>query len=84
MRVLLGCGAGAPTHSSVAAGDGVPFLSFRRPPPARYVPSPKAFARRLLQPVLELREGGAVSQRTGRLMPQFVRGASIGPAPSHA
>ena len=68
-----------PADVSVISRDEDPFLSFLLPAPARYVTSPRAFARSLLQPVLELLGGGAVSQRAVRLMPQFVRGATIGP-----
>ena len=60
--------------------DEDPFLSFLVPEPARYVANPRALARSLLQPLLELLEDGVVSQRAGRLMPQFVKGASLAPA----
>ena len=71
-----------PGQVSVISRDEDPFLAFLVPEPARYVASPRAFARSLLQPVLELLEGDAVSQRAVRLMPQFVRGASLAPAPA--
>jgi LacI family transcriptional regulator len=70
-----------PSQVSVISRDEDPFLSFLVPEPARYVASPRAYARSLLPPVLELLEGEAVSQRGWRLMPEFVRGASLGPAP---
>lgn len=69
-----------PQQVSVISRDEDPFLAFLVPAPARYVVSPQALARSLLPPVLELLEGGSVSQRTAWLMPQFVRGASLGPA----
>jgi len=81
MGALAQLGWRVPQQVSVISRDEDPFLSFVVPEPARYVASPRAYARSLLQPVLELLEGGAVNQRAVRLMPQFVRGASIGPAP---
>jgi LacI family transcriptional regulator len=71
-----------PEQVSVISRDEDSFLAFLVPEPARYVASPQTLARSLLPPVLELLEGGSVSRRTAWLMPQFVRGASIGPAPA--
>ena len=78
---LAAHGVRIPGEISVISRDEDSFLSFVVPAPARYVARPRAFARSLLQPVLELLEGGAVTQRSWRLMPQFVRGASIASAP---
>jgi LacI family transcriptional regulator len=77
---LAGLGLRVPADISVISRDEDPFLSFLVPAPARYVASPRALARSLLQPVAELLEGGPVSRRAARLMPQFVRGASLAPA----
>jgi DNA-binding LacI/PurR family transcriptional regulator len=71
-----------PEQVSVISRDKDPFLAFLVPEVARYVTSPQALARSLLHPVLELLESGAVSKRAAWLMPQFVRGASLGPAPA--
>lgn len=71
-----------PEQVSVISRDEDPLLSFLVPEVARYVVSPQARARSLLQPVLELLEGGTVSKRAAWLMPQFVRGASVGPVPN--
>ena len=38
----------------------------------------------LLRPVLELVEGSTVTQRMHHLMPDFIRGESIGPPPAQA
>ena len=73
-------GVRIPEDMSVISRDEDPFLSFLVPTPSRYIASPRAFARSLLQPVLELLGGNAVSQRAWRLMPQFVRGASVAAA----
>lgn len=82
VTALAELGQRVPADVSVISRDEDPFLSFVVPEPARYVASPQAFARSLLQPVLELLGGGAVSQRALRLMPRFVRGASIAAAPA--
>ncbi len=74
----------APRDFSIISRDEDPFLNFLAPEPARYVASPRAFAKSLLQPALELLESGAVSQHAVRLMPQFVRGASIATATESA
>jgi LacI family transcriptional regulator len=71
-----------PEQVSVISRDEDPFLAFLVPEVARYVASPHVLARGLLQPVLELLEGGAVGKRAAWLMPRFVRGASLGPAPA--
>ncbi len=77
---LAKLGRRVPAEISVVSRDEDPFLSFLVPEPARYVANPRALARSLLQPLLELLEDATVSQRSGRLMPQFVKGASLAPA----
>jgi LacI family transcriptional regulator len=74
----------APHDFSIISRDEDPFLNFLAPEPARYVASPRALAKSLLQPVLELLASGAVSQRAVRLMPQFVRGGSVSARPEVA
>jgi DNA-binding LacI/PurR family transcriptional regulator len=69
----------APRDFSIISRDEDPFLTFLAPEPARYVASPQAFAKSLLRPVMELLEHGAVSQRAARLMPEFIRGETVGP-----
>jgi len=81
---LADLGCRVPADMSVISRDEGPFLTFLVPSPTRYVANPQAFARSMLQPVLELLEGGAVSQRAVRLMPRFVRGASVAAGPERA
>jgi DNA-binding LacI/PurR family transcriptional regulator len=69
-----------PTEVSVISRDEDPFLPFLVPSPARYVTRPQLYARSLLQPVLDLLEGRAVTQRAALLMPEFVRGETVAPA----
>lgn len=67
-----------PEQVSVISRDDDPFLAFFVPEMARYVMSPRTFARSLLLQVLGQRQNGSgSSRRVVRLMPQFVRGASI-------
>lgn len=69
----------APRDFSIISRDEDPFLTFLAPEPARYVASPRALAKSLLRPVMELLEHNAVSQRASRLMPEFIRGETVGP-----
>lgn len=70
-------GRQVPRDVSLISRDEDPFLSFVVPAPARYVTSPRSFAKSLLQPILELVEDRTVTHRAQRLMPEFVRGESI-------
>jgi LacI family transcriptional regulator len=76
---LAESGIRIPRDISVVSRDDDPFLTFVSPVPARYTVKPHVLARNLLRPVLELLDGGTIGQRTGRLMPEFVRGESISP-----
>ena len=66
-----------PQDVSVVSRDEDPFLSFLVPTPARYVVSPHLMAKTLLRPVLELLEGGVITHRAIRIMPEFIRGATL-------
>ncbi len=71
-----------PRQVSVISRDEDPFLSFITPAPARYVVSPRVYARSILHAVAELLEGGNIGLRATQLMPRFVRGASIDRVPA--
>jgi LacI family transcriptional regulator len=79
---LAQLGQQAPRDYSIISRDEDSFLTFLAPEPARYEASPRALAKSLLRPVIELLEHGAVSQRAARLMPQFIRGETVGPGPA--
>jgi LacI family transcriptional regulator len=79
---LAQLGRRVPQDVSVISRDEDPFLSFLVPAPARYMASPQALARSLLRPILELLEGGTVTQTGLRLMPEFIRGETVAP-PAH-
>ncbi len=66
-----------PQDVSVVSRDEDPFLSFLVPTPARYVASPHTMAKTLLRPVLELLEGGVITHRAVRIMPDFIRGETL-------
>lgn len=70
-----------PRDISVLSRDEDPFLSFLLPMPSRYAVPAHAYARSLLRPVLALLEGGGVGRRANRIMPDFIRGESIGAPP---
>lgn len=68
-----------PRDVSVVSRDDEPFLSYLVPTPSRYVINPHTLAKSLLRPVIEQLEGGVVTHRAIRIMPDFVRGDSLAP-----
>ncbi len=74
---LAQMGVRVPQDVSVISRDEDVFLSFLMPTPARYVVSPHTIAKTLLRPVCELLEGKVVTQRTIRIMPDFILGRSV-------
>jgi len=72
-------GRRVPEDISVVSRDDDPFLSYLLPSPTRYKSDSHAMAKSLLRPVIELVEGGVVTHRAIRIMPDFVRGDSLGP-----
>jgi DNA-binding LacI/PurR family transcriptional regulator len=76
---LMQMGWKVPQEISVVSRDDDPFLSFILPTPARYLASPHTMAKTLLRPVLELLDGGVVTHRSIRIMPDFIKGDSLGP-----
>lgn len=74
---LAQMGLRVPRDMSVLSRDDEPFLSYIVPIPARYAINPHTLAKTLLRPVLELLEGGVVTHRTIRIMPEFIRGESL-------
>jgi LacI family transcriptional regulator len=74
---LAQLGLRVPHDISVISRDDDAFLSYLTPTPARYVTSAHAFARSLLQPVVELTRNTPLVRRGQRLMPDFISGGSI-------
>lgn len=75
---LAQLGLRIPQDISLISRDEDPFLSFLVPEPARYVTSPHLFAKGLLRPVLELLQGHLPSDKASMVIPQFIRGDSLG------
>jgi LacI family transcriptional regulator len=74
---LAQMGYRVPEDISVVSRDDDPFLTFIVPRPARYLASPHALAKALLRPVSELLEGGVVTHRSVRIMPEFESGGTL-------
>jgi LacI family transcriptional regulator len=70
-------GVRVPQDISMISRDEDPFLPFVVPAPARYAINARILSKSLLEPILELLEGRAVTRPTVRLMPEFTRGESI-------
>lgn len=78
---VIGCltqmGWRVPQDVSVVSRDEDPFLSFLVPTPTRYEASPMTMAKALLRPLIEGLEGGVITQRAHRFMPNFIRGETL-------
>lgn len=70
-------GVRIPQDISLISRDNDPSLTFVAPAPARYVVNPHLMAKNLLRPVLELLKGDTITQRAGKIMPEFMKGESI-------
>ena len=66
-----------PGDVSVLSRDDDPFLSFIVPSPARYVIPPHLFAKKLLRPILEAVDSGAIGTRAVNITPELIPGDSI-------
>ncbi len=77
---LAQAGVRVPEQIALIARDDDPSLEFLVPVPARYRVNPHTLAKALLRPVLEVLDGGVVSQRASLIMPEFLRGESVGSA----
>lgn len=68
-----------PRDISLIARDEEPFLSHVDPVPTRYAFAPAKFATAMNQAIKRVLEGGAPRRFEVRIMPDFVKGASVGP-----
>ncbi|MDR0353013.1 MAG: GntR family transcriptional regulator [Opitutaceae bacterium] len=73
-------GLRVPEDISLVCPDHDPFLSFTYPPPTHYAFNARAFARRLFRLIMLVVAGEVVSKRDIRIMPDYVRGATLGEA----
>lgn len=78
---LLRQGIAVPRQLSLLVRDDEPFLGHLHPEPARYRRSPEAYAHKLARLVTALGTGGGIRQREQRLIPAFLPGQTLGPAP---
>jgi LacI family transcriptional regulator len=78
---VIGCltqmGLRVPQDVSVVSRDEDMFLSFVVPTPTRYEASPMTMAKAILRPLIEVLEGGVITQRAHRIMPNFIRGETL-------
>lgn len=66
-----------PQDVSIISRDAEPFLDFLVPMPTRYAASPKAFAKKLLKPLLQSLQGETIVPRSTRILPAYTKGASL-------
>ena len=76
---LANSGWKIPRDVSILSRDEDPFLSFVVPSPSRYAITTHAFAKNMLRAVLGVLDGGDHVKAVMRIMPDFIRGDSIGP-----
>jgi DNA-binding LacI/PurR family transcriptional regulator len=81
VTTLMRCGRRLPDDISFATTYGDPFMHFLSPEPTRYTYQPAMFARKLARSVLQLARGKSPSVRLAPLIPTFVPGETLGPAP---
>lgn len=70
-----------PAQISVLSRDHEPFLTHLVPEPARYERQPEIFAKKLAHHIATLGSGLPPKKTQQLLMPTFVRGETLGPAP---
>lgn len=75
-------GIRVPDDVSVACRDDEPFLEFVLPAPARYAVDAALFARKISRLVAGIVTGGPARPREHRMLPNFVRGETMGKAHS--
>ncbi len=68
-----------PDHVSLISRDDDYFFSYVVPSVARYSVSTTLFCRKICRIALELAQSGSVSLHTHRLMPEFIKGDTLGP-----
>ncbi|SKA89117.1 regulatory protein, gntR family [Prosthecobacter debontii] len=78
---LLQHGVRLPAQISLVSRDDEPFLQHLYPEPTRYRRSAEAFARKLHRLIISGGKNGPLTHETPRLMPDFIRGATLGKAP---
>jgi len=70
-------GLKVPQDVSVISRDDEPFLTAMIPQPARYAANPRAFAKKLLGPILQVLRGEPVNPRVTRILPAYLKGGTL-------
>jgi DNA-binding LacI/PurR family transcriptional regulator len=78
ISLLAQCQLRVPDDVSVVSRDDEPFLRFLVPRPTYYAANPHTFAKHLFKPVLKLLSGTTPLPRSTRIIPTYVKGASLG------
>ena len=81
---LLGQGYHIPGQISLISRDDESFLHHLHPEPARYRRSAETFAKKLARLVISCGEGRSARGTSPLLMPEFLRGETLGPVPTRA
>jgi DNA-binding LacI/PurR family transcriptional regulator len=81
VTTLMHHGLRLPDKISFATTYGDPFMRFLSPEPTRYTYQPAMFARKLARSALQIVRGEAPTVRHPRIIPTFVKGETLGPAP---
>jgi DNA-binding LacI/PurR family transcriptional regulator len=84
LTTLMSHGVRVPQNMSVITTYGDPFMRFMLPEPTRYSYHPDAFAKKLCRLALQIVSGEKPLIRAVRLMPTFIQGETLGPAPNDA
>ncbi|PTX97875.1 hypothetical protein DB354_06240 [Opitutus sp. ER46] len=82
LSALAQQGRRVPHEVSLISRDEEPFLSHLHPVPTRYAIRPVKFAAALHQAIKRIQSQGHAERFEVRIMPDFVRGASVGPPAS--
>lgn len=81
VTTLMHQGLRLPESMSFATTYGDPFMGFLSPEPTRYTYQPVMFARKLARTVLQSVRGEEPTVHRASIIPTFVRGETLGPAP---
>lgn len=82
VTTLMDHGLRLPADISFATTYGDPFMRFLSPEPTRYTYQPAMFARKLARTALQIVRGEEPTVRQARIIPTFVKGETLGPAPA--
>jgi len=82
VTTLMHHGHRLPRDMSFATTYGDPFMRFLSPEPTRYAYQPAMFARKLARTALQVVRGEEPTVPRAHIIPTFVKGETLGPAPA--